>query len=105
MIWPIAVALNALLASWHGEVYGDLRLGNKFLPGAKITVTCAGVPESAQTDSLGSFRIHTKETGKCALVVDYENQHPSLSITLFEEATRVRLVLVKQGTTYALRRE
>lgn len=97
----LALMLSALT---FGEIYGDVRVGEKYVTDAKIQLTCGGETTSATTDKAGSFRLRVKASGKCTVSVAYENQSPSVEVVLFEQPARYRLVLEQKDGKYALKR-
>jgi len=104
----LALLLSLVTAVPHlafGEIFGDLRLGEKYLTQTKIDLKCGAVAASATTDSAGSFRIPIKATGKCTVTVTYEKQTASVDVVVFDKPARYRLVLeaAKDGK-YTLKR-
>ena len=97
-----AVALVGAAA--FGEIFGDLRLGDKYLADAKVELKCADQIASATTDSSGSFRISVKGNGKCTVAVSHDKQTAELSIVVFDKPARYRLVLESKDGKYTLKR-
>lgn len=87
------LTLLALSALARGEIYGDLRLGDKYVTDTKLTLTCGAESAEATTDKQGSFRITVKGSGKCKLTAAYQNQTPSVDVVLFDQPARYRFVL------------
>ena len=98
------VSLFLLGALARGEIYGDLRLGDAFVPDAKLTLTCGAETAEGTTDKTGSFRLAVKGSGKCRLTVAYDKQTPSIDVVLFEQPARYRFVLELVGGKYVLKR-
>lgn len=94
----------SLVAPAFGGIYGDLRLGEKYLAGVKVTLACGEATAEAKTDGEGSFRLTVKGEGKCRVTVDYEGQTPSVEVVVFEKPARYRLVLEETGGKYTLKR-
>lgn len=88
----------------RGEIYGDLRLGDKYVADAKLTLTCGTESAEATTDKQGSFRITVKGNGKCKLTAAYEKQTPSVDVVLFDQPARYRFVLELVDGKYVLKR-
>ena len=87
------LSMLVLGALARGEIYGDLRLGDKYVTDTKLTLTCGAESADATTDKSGSFRITVKGSGKCKLTAAYQNQAPSVDVVLFDQPARYRFVL------------
>lgn len=98
------ILTTALLAAPFGGIYGDLRLGDKYLGEVKITLTCGTATAEATTDDKGSFRLTVQGEGKCRVAVSYEGQTPSVEVVVFEKPARYRLVLEQADGKYVLKR-
>ncbi len=98
MVWS-AVTTPAL-----GEIFGDLRVGEKYLAATKLELTCGDQTASAVTDSVGTFRLTVKGEGKCTVTVTHDKQTASVSIVVFEKPSRYRFVLELKEGKYALKR-
>ena len=96
--------LLSLPAAPFGGISGDLRLGDKYLAGVPITLTCGPETAEATTDANGSFRLTVKGEGKCRVSVKYEGQTPGVDVVVFDKPARYRLVLEKADGTYLLKR-
>lgn len=88
----------------RGEIYGDLRIGDKYVVDTKLTLTCGTESAEATTDKQGSFRITVKGSGKCKLTAAYEKQMPSVDVVLFDQPARYRFVLELADGKYILKR-
>jgi len=93
-----------LAAPPFGGIYGDLRLGDKYLADVKVTLTCGTATAEATTDAKGSFRLTVQGEGKCQVAVSYEGQAPSVEVVVFEKPARYRLVLEQAEGKYVLKR-
>ena len=102
----ITTLLSSLLLTTptFGGIYGDLRLGEKYLADVKLTLACGEATAEATTDAKGSFRLTVKGEGKCRVTVDYEGQSASVEVVVFEKPARYRLVLEETGGKYVLKR-
>jgi hypothetical protein len=87
------LSMLVLGALARGEIYGDLRIGDKYVADTKLTLTCGAESADATTDKSGSFRITVKGSGKCKLTAAYQNQAPSVDVVLFDQPARYRFVL------------
>lgn len=87
-----------------GEISGDLRSGDKYLADVPVKLACATDTVEAKTDKSGSFRIRSKDAGKCKLTVTWKDQSPSVDVVVFEKPTRYRLVLDTVGGKLVLKR-
>jgi hypothetical protein len=87
-----------------GEIFGDLRLGDKYLGETDIVLECDEEKVTVKTDSAGSFRLKAKSTGKCKVSVLYDGEKASVDIVVFEKPARYRLVLEKKEKEYILKR-
>ncbi|MEO8451633.1 MAG: carboxypeptidase-like regulatory domain-containing protein, partial [Gemmatimonadota bacterium] len=86
------------------EIFGDVRLGDRYLANAKLELTCGTETIKATTDSLGSFRFPGKTVGKCRLTVSYETQAPWIDVVGFDKPSRYRFVLELQDGKYTVKR-
>ena len=77
----------------RGEIFGDLRLGDKYVADTKLTLTCGTEKAEGTTDKQGSFRINVKGSGKCKFTVAHEKQTVSVDVVLFDQPARYRFVL------------
>lgn len=102
---PLIIALaTAPIPMVRGEIFGDLRLGEKYLADVKLTLTCGAESVDGTTDKSGSFRLTVKGSGKCQLKVTYEKQTPSIDVVLFDQAARYRFQLEQADGKYVLKR-
>jgi hypothetical protein len=100
-MWALVWVLNAAVP---GEIFGDVKSGDSYLPDAPVTLTCGTETVTAKTDSAGSFRLRAKATGKCRLAVTWKEQSPELDVVVFERPTRYRLLLEEKDGKFLLRR-
>jgi hypothetical protein len=92
-------------STWAGgEIFGDLRLGEKYLTETKLELKCGEEVVEGITDEEGSFRIRVKTGGKCVLTVTHDNQTASLNVVVFDKPARYRLLLVEKEGKYLLKR-
>lgn len=100
------VSLFALVAlpATFGEIFGDLRVGDKYVPNAPIQLTCGADTVKAATDKEGSFRITTAGSGKCTFTVTHEGKPVSIPVVVFDKPARYRLVLERGDTAWVLKR-
>jgi len=98
------VLATAALPTARGEIFGDLRLGDKYLADVKLQLTCGTESIEGTTDKSGSFRLTVKGSGKCQLKVTYDKQTPSLDVVLFDQPARYRFLLEQQDGKYILKR-
>ena len=103
MLHLFAVAHLALSAP-SGSIYGDIRLGEKYLSDLPVSLKCGTTTTDGKTDDAGSFRLTVPKGGKCQLTVSYENQTPAIDVVVFEKAAQYRLVLELKDGKYTLRR-
>lgn len=96
--------LLALSLLARGEIYGDLRIGDKYVTDTKLTLTCGSESAETTTDKQGSFRITVKGSGKCKLTAAYDKQAPSVDVVLFDQPARYRFVLELADGKYVLKR-
>lgn len=100
LLHPILLAL----ALGTGGIYGDLRLGEKYLAEQPLKLKCGDEVVEGKTDKAGSFRLTVKGGGKCLLTVTYEKQEATLDVVVFEQPARYRLVLESKDGKYVLKR-
>jgi hypothetical protein len=103
MLTVLLTSLSLTLPT-PGGIYGDLRLGDKYLADVKVTLTCGDATAGATTDAKGSFRVTVQGEGKCRVGVSYEGQTPSVEVVVFEKPARYRLVLEQVDGKYILKR-
>jgi hypothetical protein len=84
--------LLALTRLAGGEITGDLRSGDQYLSDVPVKLTCATDTVEARTDKSGSFRLRSKEAGKCRLAVTWKDQSSAVDVVVFDKPTRYRLV-------------
>jgi len=103
---PLLLTITTLLAgSPAGDIYGDVRLGEKYLANTKLELKCGTeAVQTATTDSLGSFRFLVKTGGKCRLTVNYDKQTPSVDVVAFDKPARYRLIVELKDGKYTLKR-
>ena len=87
-----------------GEIFGDVRVGDKYVADAPVELTCAGETVKGRTDASGSFRLAGKATGKCTFSVTYEDKSASIDVVVFDKPARYRLVLESKDGAYVLKR-
>jgi hypothetical protein len=104
MLAQIALLAAAAVAGTRGEIFGDLRLGDKYVADAKLTLTCGAESAKGTTDKSGSFRLKVAGSGKCQVKVTYEKQSASIDVVLFDQPSRYRFVLEQQDGKYVLKR-
>lgn len=100
----VLLAANLLFGTSTGSIYGDVKLGDKYLPDLALTLTCGTESLQGKTDQAGSFRLTVKSGGRCSLGVSYEGQTASLDVVVFEKPAQYRLVLELKDGKYTLRR-
>jgi hypothetical protein len=103
MFAPLLTLLS-LATTPLGGIYGDLRLGEKYLADVQITLTCGEASAEATTDTKGSFRLTVKGEGKCRVSVTYQGQAAGVDVVVFEKPARYRLVLEQEDGKYLLKR-
>ena len=102
---PLIIALaTAPLPMLRGEIFGDLRLGDKYLADVKLTLTCGAESVDGTTDKSGSFRLTVKGSGKCQLKAAYDKQNPSIDVVLFDQPARYRFQIEQVDGKYVLKR-
>jgi hypothetical protein len=104
MLQFVLVFATLLSASPVGEIFGDLRLGEKYLSNVPLQLKCGDETVDTKTDDAGSFRLRVKTNGECKLTVSYSGQRPSLNVVVFEKPTRYRFVLEEKGGKFVLKR-
>lgn len=101
----IVLALVALVhAAPLGEIFGDLRLGDKYVADAPVQLKCGDEVVKGKTDQAGSFRLAAKSSGKCVFSVTYESKTVSLDVVVFDKPARYRLMLEPKDGSYVLKR-
>lgn len=103
MLHWLAAAQLALSAP-TGAIYGDIRLGEKYLSDLPVWLKCGTTTTDGKTDDAGSFRLTVPRGGKCQLSVRYEKQTVAIDVVVFEKPAQYRLVLELRDGKYTLRR-
>jgi hypothetical protein len=103
MLQLFAAAHLALTAP-TGSIYGDIRLGDKYLSDLSVSLKCGTTTTDGKTDDAGSFRLTVPRGGKCQLSVTYEKQTAEIDVVVFEKPAQYRLVLELKDGKYTLRR-
>jgi len=101
---PLLAAAHLALAAPSGAIYGDIRLGDKYLSDLPVSLKCGTVTTDGKTDEAGSFRLTVPRGGKCQLSVSYEKQTAAIDVVVFEKPAQYRLVLELKDGKYTLRR-
>ncbi len=103
---PFLLSIITLLSGPPaGDIYGDVRLGEKYLSNTKLELKCgAEAVQTATTDSLGSFRFPVKTAGRCRLTVAFDKQTPSVDVVAFDKPARYRLVVELKDGKYIVKR-
>lgn len=102
---PVALALAATMAtSPAGEIFGDVRVGDKYVAQAPIQMVCGSDTVKGKTDDAGSFRLATKAGGKCVVTVTHDRREASVDVVVFEKPSRYRLVLELKDGVQILKR-
>lgn len=104
MSGTILLVASLLFSPPAGSIFGDVRLGDKYLPELLLTLTCGAESVQGKTDQAGSFRLTVKSGGRCSLGVSYEGQTASLDVVVFDKPAQYRLVLELKDGKYTLRR-
>lgn len=101
----MALALAAMaMPATAGEIFGDVRVGDKYLSQAPIQMVCGTDTVKGKTDEAGSFRLATKAGGKCVVTVTHEGTEASVDVVVFDKPSRYRLVLELKDGAYILKR-
>ncbi len=87
-----------------GEVFGDLRLGDKYVADTPVQLTCGDEVVKGKTDQAGSFRLAAKTNGKCTFSVTYETKTVSVDVVVFDKPARYRFMLEPKDGGYVLKR-
>ena len=87
-----------------GEIFGDVRLAEKYLADLPVQLKCGYEIVTGTTDKSGSFRLATKASGKCSFSITYDKKTTSVEVVVFEKPVRYRLVLEPKGGSYVLKR-
>lgn len=99
------LVLSALLVpAAAGEIFGDVRVGDKYVAQAPIQLVCGAETTKTTTDDAGSFRLATKAGGKCVVSLTYENKVSSVDVVVFDKPARYRLQLEVKDGTHVLKR-
>lgn len=101
LLLSLSIAAHAATA---GEIYGDVRSGEKYLADVKLSLTCGGEKVEGITDAAGSFRMNAKGSGKCKFAVAYEKQVADVDVVVFDKATKYRFVVESVGGKLVLKR-
>ena len=101
----MALTLAAMaMPATAGEIFGDVRVGEKYLSQAPIQMVCGTETVKGKTDDAGSFRLATKAGGKCVVTVTHEGKEASVDVVVFDAPSRYRLMLELKDGVYILKR-
>lgn len=88
-----------------GNVYGTIREGNRPLAGVSVSLTCGKeAPVSGRADAEGVYRLFTRATGICQLVVDLPGRRMSASVYSYDRPTAYDFDVVHEGNGWVLRK-
>ena len=87
-----------------GEIFGDVRLGEKYLSDIPVELKCGDEVVKGTTDKSGSFRLAAKNSGKCAFSITYDKKTTSVEVVVFDKPARYRLVVESKDGSYVLKR-
>jgi hypothetical protein len=106
MIKVFLLSAILLVKAPAGEIFGDLKLGEKYLPDVPLELKCGEETVTAKTNDAGSFRLAVKGAGgACNLTATYSGQTtPPLNVVVFSKPTQYRLTLELKDGKYALKR-
>ena len=104
MYGSILLTASLWLVAPPGSIFGDVKLGEKYLSELPLTLKCGTESVQGKTDQAGSFRLTVKNGGRCTLDVSYEGQTASLDVVVFDKPSQYRLVLELKDGKYLLRR-
>lgn len=96
--------LHLSAAAPASTIFGDVRLGEKYLADAEVSLACGADSTTGKTDAEGSFRLTVKTGGRCQLTVHYEKQSATVDVVAFDQPARYRLVLELKDGKYFLKR-
>ena len=100
----LLIATSLVFGAPAGSIFGDVRLGDKYLPELSLTLKCGTESVEGKTDQAGSFRLAVKSGGRCTLGVSYEGQTAALDVVVFDKPAQYRLMLELKDGKYTLRR-
>lgn len=104
MFGPLLLLLSVAPLAPASTIFGDVRLGEKYVAEAEVTLVCGADSATGKTDAEGSFRLTVKGGGKCQITVQYDQQAPSVEVIAFDKPSRYRLVLELKDGKYLLKR-
>lgn len=87
-----------------GEIFGDVRIGEKYLADLPVELKCGDEVVKGTTDKSGSFRLSTKTGGKCSFSINYDKHPLSVEVVVFEKPSRYRLMVEPKEGSYVLKR-
>lgn len=87
-----------------GEIFGDVRVGDKYIADAPVQLVCAADTVRGKTDAEGSYRLTTKGSGKCTLTITHEKRASSVEVLVFDKPARYRLMLELKDGAYIVKR-
>ncbi|MBC7898280.1 MAG: hypothetical protein H7066_22860 [Cytophagaceae bacterium] len=101
----MAMTLAAMvMPATAGEIFGDVRIGDKYVAQAPIQMVCGTDTVKGKTDDAGSFRLATKAGGKCVVTVTHDGKPASVDVVVFDKPSRYRLVLELKDGAFILKR-
>jgi hypothetical protein len=98
MVMLLLMVLAPALAT-AGEIFGNITEGGHPVgAGVPLVITIQGRPYSTQTDKYGSYRIFLREQGQCTIVVNYQQQAPSVQVYSYDKSFRYNLALERAAS-------
>ncbi|MFN8581289.1 MAG: hypothetical protein U0163_09975 [Gemmatimonadaceae bacterium] len=104
MLRLLPILASIAWATTLGEVFGDLRLGDKYVADAPVQLKCGAEVVKGKTDQSGSFRLAAKGSGKCEFTVTYESKEITVDVVVFDKPARYRFLLEPKDGAYVLKR-
>ncbi len=104
MIRMTVTLATMVLPATAGEIFGDVRVGDKYVAQAPIQMVCGAESVKGKTDDAGSFRLASKGGGKCVVTVTNEGHDASVEVVVFDAPSRYRLMLELKDGVYILKR-
>jgi hypothetical protein len=104
MLSALFLAVTLSMGRGAGEIFGDVRLGEKYLADAPVQLKCGDETVKGKTDESGSFRLAARASGRCTFSVTHDDKTASIDVVVFDKPARYRLVLEAKDGVYVLKR-
>jgi hypothetical protein len=87
-----------------GNVFGTIREANRPLAGVPVSLACGKESVPGKTDGEGVYRLFTRATGACQLILDLPGRQMSAPLYSYDRPTAYDFDVVREGNNWVLRK-